>query len=174
MKLLLKVLFFIFGLIFFGYVLFPLPGFPEPLPGAVRSAEDGDNETPLRRAYFTDYTREEVVRYYLKQYPGIRLNYPPEDSQTLIRDQTRTTFLEEIVQPFRGSVYVNGFEPKNPKDDVWYKGVDYRQKIIIRYVPSDVLVRVFLVLLSLSVIWFLSKIWWQTLVEFYRLIWKKS
>lgn len=156
------------------YVVLPGPSFPDPPPDARRSEEDGDNETPLRRAYFTNYTRGEVVDFYNNQFLGIRLNYPPEESQTLIRDQTRSTFLEEIVQPLRGSVYVNGWEPLNPKDDVWYKGVDYRQKIIIKFIPSGILIRIFIALASVACFWFLSKLWFSALSDLGRAIWKRN
>lgn len=74
--------------------------------------------------------------------PTYRLNYPPEEAQTIIRDQTRSTFLEEIVHPFRESIYINGFEPKDPKDAVIIEGRHFRQKIIVRFVPSPPIVRV--------------------------------
>lgn len=134
-----------------GYVIIPEPKFPNPPPGAAQSLEKADTESSLRRAYFTDFTREQLLTYYQGEfansgwgisYPSYKLNYPPEDAQTLIRDQTRSTFLEEIVHPLRESLFVNGFEPKVAKDEVWYKGIHYRQKIIIKYVPSNIVVRV--------------------------------
>jgi len=90
--------------------------------------------------------------------PTFRLNYPPEEAQTIIRDQTRSTFLQEIVHPMRESVYINGFEPADPKDAVIIKGRHFRQKIIVRFVPSSFPVRLisfFGVILS-SVILFKS------------------
>lgn len=132
------------------YLLLPNPEFPLPLPDAVQSMEPADSETQLRRAYFTNYSREEVIAHYKKQFsntPILRLNYPPEDAQTIIRDQARSTFLEELSHPFRESLYINGFEPKEAKDDIWYKGNHYRQKITIRYAPSNVVTRLFVALL---------------------------
>lgn len=122
------------------YVLKTSPPFPGPPPDSVQSMEPADTETPLRRAYFTNYTREQVVDHYLKQYdylPTLRLNYPPEDAQTLIRDQTRSVYLEELVHPFRESIYINGFEARQAKDDIWYKGVHFNAKITIKYAPSS-------------------------------------
>jgi hypothetical protein len=118
-----------------------LPGVPFPYqPGdSVQSLEPADSETQARRAYFTNYTRDEVVNHYKNQFnglPTLRLNYPPEDSSTIIRDQTRTTYLEELVHPWRESVYINGFEPRVEKDDIWYKGNHYAQKITIKSVQS--------------------------------------
>jgi len=156
-----KYIFILFSIVFLFYLLLPSPDFPEPPPDSVQSQEKADTETPLRRAYFTDFTRQQVLEHYQKQlpWPTYRLNYPPEDSQTLIRDQTRSTFLEEVVRPFRQSVFVNGFEPKVAKDDVWYKGVDYRQKIIIKVVPSNAFVRLMIGVPTLVLIWLLAKEW---------------
>ena len=51
------------------------------------------------------------MSHYTKQFGwGERLNYPPEDAQTLIRDQTQATFLEEIVHPMRESLFIAGNE----------------------------------------------------------------
>ena len=152
-----KGLFILFSVLLLTYVLLPSPSFPNPPPGSRQSEEDGDNETLLRRAYFTDFTRQEVLDFYQKQFRGYRLNYPPEESQTLIRDQTRSTFLEEIVHPFRESIFVNGFEPKVAKDEIWYKGVHYRQKIIIKYIPSNIFVRLSISILTILTIWILVK-----------------
>ena len=163
-----KILGILISALFFVYLAIPGPSFPEPPPGAVQSEEKADQETPLRRAYFTNLARQEVVDYYREafgksplgfSFGSIRLNYPPEDAQTLIRDQTRGTFLEEIAHPFRESIYINGFEPKDPKDDVWYKGVDYRQKIIIKHHPSSFLVRIPIAALTIFATYFLVKEW---------------
>lgn len=164
----LKIVGVIFSALFLFYLVLPGPDFPAPPPDAVQSQEKADQETSLRRAYFTNLPRQEVVNYYREAFgksvfdltlPSVRLNYPPEEAQERIRDQTRSTFLEEIVHPFRESFYINGFEPKNAKDDVWYKGVDYRQKIIVKYNPSSVLVRIPLALLTILAASFLVKEW---------------
>lgn len=147
----LPILLVIFSFAALFYLALPGFNFPEPPPGSLQSQEPGDTETPLRRAYFTDYDRGQVMAWYKDQMsrsfmgiplPTYLLNYPPEDAQTLIRDQTRTTFLEEIVHPMRESVYVNGFEPSDPKDAVIINGTHYRQKIIIKYVPSNLFIRI--------------------------------
>ncbi|KKU10540.1 MAG: hypothetical protein UX13_C0009G0002 [Candidatus Woesebacteria bacterium GW2011_GWB1_45_5] len=147
-----KILLFLTSIFFLGllvYVILPDPGFPDPPPDSLQSKEPADSEDPLRRAYFTNLTREEVIAHYKKEFKwGLRLNYPPEESSTIIRDQTRSTFLEEIVHPLRESIYVNGFEPKVAKDAIFIEGRDWRQKIIIKLVPSSVLIRVLIVTLS--------------------------
>lgn len=167
LKHLARFFYFLFGLASLLYLALPSPSFPLPPADSVQSFEPGDSEaTDERRAYFTNYTRQEVLEHYQKQLsflPTYRLNYPPEESQILIRDQTRSTFLEEIVHPLRESVYVNGFEPKDPKDDVWYKGIDYRQKITIRYVTSSSIVRFGVWTLIMTSIWLAAKFWGRLL-----------
>ena len=148
-----------FGLFFliFIYVVLPNPEFPQPPQDSLQSKEPADTETPFRRAYFTNLTREEVVAHYKKEFnskyilPTLRLNYPPEESQTIIRDQTMSTFLEELVHPLRESLYINGFEPKSEKDTIIIEGLHWRQKIIIRYVPSIVWLRLLILGLTIAV-----------------------
>jgi len=139
-----------------AYVSLPLGGFPKPLPEAVRSTEPADVETPLRRGYFTDATREQVIAHYKSQFgslPTFRLNYPPEEAQALIRDQTRSTYLEELVQPGRESVFINGFEPHRDNEAIVVDGKRYEQKIIVRYAPSGLHIRLMVVALSTLLIY---------------------
>jgi hypothetical protein len=130
------------------YVYPSSPDFPKPPDSFVQSDEPADVETPLRRGYYTDMNRDEVINYYKKEFnKGFniytpRLNYPPEDSPLLIRDQTKTSYLEEIVHPLRESIYINGFEPKTEQYAQFFKGVRYNQKVIVRYVPSPVWIRI--------------------------------
>lgn len=144
------------------YMIFPEPKYPSPLPDSVQSMEKADTEDPMRRAYFTNYTREQVIAHYKNQFryqPFIlRLNYPPEESQTIIRDQTRSTYLEELVHPLRESMFINGFEPRVPKDDIWYKGIHYQEKVIVKYVPTSVFVRLPIAVASLAALFFVV---WQ-------------
>lgn len=154
MKFLSKILSIFLSIIFLAYLSLPNPEFPAPLGDALQSDEPADTETPLRRAYFTNSTRDEVMFHYKNQLtessflaiplPTYRLNYPPEEARTIIRDQTRSTFLEEIIHPFRESVFINGFEPKDPKDAIEIAGRSWRQKIIVRYVPSRLWLRLVL------------------------------
>lgn len=169
MKRLVKIIFLSASTIFLFYLFLPGPDFPEPPPDAIRSMEPADTETPLRRAYFTDFTRQEVLSHYQEQLettsfmnlplPTYRLNYPPENAQTIIRDQTRSTFLEEIVHPFRESLFVNGFEPTREKDAIFIEGKNWRQKITVRYVPSSLWARVGVGALTLALIVFIYKDW---------------
>ena len=161
------VLYLIGSIFFLIYLCLHSPKFPVPPPDAFQSMEDADIETPLKRAYFTNYTREQVIDHYLNQFSrkSLVLNYPPEDAQTLIRDQTRSRYLQEIVHPFRESLFINGFIPMVPKDDIWYKGVHYEEKITIKYIPSSLPVRLTVGILTLIVGWKLIEVWLWTLTD---------
>ena len=134
----------IFLILLFVYLVQPLEGYPNQPEGSLQSNEPADVESELRRAYFTDFQREEVVSNYSEQFSPIlrqRLNHPPEDAQKIIRDQTRSSYLEEINQPFRFSLYVNGFIPKEAKDNILIEGRNYYQKVTVRYVPTSLIIR---------------------------------
>lgn len=162
MKNCVKAGYIITSIIFFVYLIIPNPTFPNKPEEALQSDEPADIESFYRRAYFTNLDREEVMRHYLAEMkevglfrlklPTYRLNYPPEESQTIIRDQTRSTYLEEIVHPFRESIYVNGFEPKNEKDKIFIQEKLWVQKIIIKQINSTVFVRFLIGLMCITII----------------------
>jgi len=173
MKTFFKALFVVFSLVFIFYLALPAPSFPEPPSDALQSGEPADLEDPLRRGYFTDLSRQEVLEHYQKEFSGsplgslslptYRLNYPPEEAQTRIRDQTRSTFLEEIVHPFRESLFVNGFEPKLDKDVILIEDKIWRQKIIIKYVQSRTFIRVAAGIATLTLAYILFREWGKEL-----------
>jgi hypothetical protein len=151
MKRFLQVLFILFFLALIIYVIPSSPDFPSGLPNSYQSGEPADVETPLRRGYYTNMSRAEVIAYYQSVFGGYTLNYPPEEAQTIIRDQTKSTFLEEMVHPLRESIYINGFEPigqQYAQYAIVIKGIPWRQKVIVRYVPSSIFVRIGVILLS--------------------------
>ncbi|HKB88274.1 MAG TPA: hypothetical protein VKC53_01355 [Patescibacteria group bacterium] len=162
MKKILIFIYILFSLTLLFYVALPDFDFPKPVPGSLESKEPADTESPLRRAYFTDATRSEVLNWYEEQFkhssfhnlplPTYLLNYPPEDSGSIIRDQTRSTFLQEIVHPMRETVFINGYEPSETdyKDRIVIEGTHFRQKIIIKFVPSSLVVRFLITLFTLA------------------------
>lgn len=162
-------------LIFLGYLLLPNPIFPVPPQDSLKSTEPADLETPLRQGYFTNYTREQVMVWYKNQLDTsifhnvslltLRLNYPPENAKTIIRDQTRSTFLEELAHPFRESVYINGYEPASEENYAVINGRKFRQKIIIKYVPSSLPIRVAVFAGIIFFTWVLTASWKQTLFD---------
>lgn len=150
-----KIFLFLISLALFVYVSPQSPEFPEPPEGSLQSREPADSEDPMRRAYFVNLDRAEVIAHYKNKFenqykiPSIRLNYPPEEAQSIIRDQTRSTYLEEIVYPLRESIYINGFEPKSEKDTIIIEDKVWEQKIIIKYVQSPLYLRLIIMALTL-------------------------
>jgi len=113
--------------------------------------------------YFSEFEKDSLLNIYL---PTYRLNYPPEEAYEKIRDQTRSTFLEEIVHPFRESLYINGFEPKEEKDTIFIDGRIWRQKITVVFVPSNLLVRFLVGIVILNIAVLVLKQWRLFFVRF--------
>lgn len=90
---------------------------------------------------------------------GIRLNYPPEEAKTLIRDQTKSTFLEEIAHPMRESLFINGYKPSADMEVLTVDGVRYESKVIVKYVNSNIFLRLFVGFGTLGVLWILTREW---------------
>lgn len=153
----------IFCLIYFAgllYLIMPAPSLPV-LKGDLRSTEPGDTvQNPDQAAYFTDKNRSQVINEIKDQFDqklGIwrflsyRLNYAPEEAQTLVRDQLKSYYLEEVVHPLRESVFINGWEPQNspiyrdiPQKDrpvVFIDGKLYRAKITLKPLSSPLWAR---------------------------------
>ena len=151
MKKIVKYFFIIISAIFLIYLSLPSPDFPENSSKSIQSKELADMEDANRKGYYSDEDREDVINYYKNSFDTLavfniqrisyRLNYPPENAQTIIRDQTRSTFLEEIVHPFRESLFINGFEPKYDQDVIIDNGKRWKQKIIVKYVESSLVAR---------------------------------
>ncbi|HLD91985.1 MAG TPA: hypothetical protein VI795_01165 [Patescibacteria group bacterium] len=149
-----KIIFLLVSVLLFIYVFPKSPEFPRELPNSVQSFEPADVETPLRRGYYTNLTRQEVIEHYEREFNKgffyvFRLNYPPEEAQTIIRDQTKSSFLEEIVHPLRENLYINGFEPKTEEYKLMINGVHWNQKIIVRFVPSPLWIRLVVIILTI-------------------------
>lgn len=140
------------------YLALPSPDFPHPPPGSLQSTEPADTESIYRRAYYTDLSRLEIMDYYDSQFRGLipiqyRLDLPPEDSGTVIRTLTQTSFLEQIVHPLRETLYINSFVPSKPADQINIDRVHYLNKVIVHYLPSHPISR--LTILALSSLLFL-------------------
>lgn len=164
MKKLVIIIYAIFGIALLVYLIWPAPPFPNTLWDFVSSTEPADKETPLRRGYYTNLTREQLMSHYVKQFWwGERLNYPPEEAQTIIRDQTLATFLEEVAHPMRESIFIAGNELKPNAGVFEIDGKTYKQKVIIKYVPSNVFIRIFVGLSTLGLIWIMGSEWVKTI-----------
>lgn len=146
-------LFFVFCAAGIIYLALPNCDLPESLPDSIVSQEPADLETPSRRGYFTNNTRDEVLAWYGKEFscvkffgmkiPKILLNYPPEYAQTIIRDRTDIGWLQEYVYPLREGIYINGFAPigKDGQAILSVEGQLWRQKIIIKHVQGSIWLR---------------------------------
>jgi len=165
-----KIIYIVFSALFVVYLALPSFPYPNQPSDSLQSNEPGDTEDPLRRAYFTDYDRQQVLNHYTDEFTSrepfstlglltYRLNYPPEEAFSFIKDQTRSTFLEEIVHPFRESFFVNGFKPKDPKDAIFISGRVWFEKITVRYIPSNVFVRVAIGIFTTVLLWFIIAQW---------------
>lgn len=158
----LKIFFYIFSVLLLLYMLWPGPSKISDfmmLPDSVKSKLEGDTiQIPNVSAYFSDNFREFVVPFYysiFKQknnfpFGPLRLNHPPEYSWTVIKVNTDSTYLEELVYPLRDSLYVNGFEPyySDGTPKFWgsikfdVEGQSFFTKTTLRFYPSSAVVRI--------------------------------
>ncbi len=179
MKLLIRLTYGTIALVFISYLTLPNSDFPKPPEGAVQSLEPADSETSLRRAYFTDLSRSEVINHYKSEFvieilgvklANYKLNYPPEEAYGLIRDQTRSTYLEEVIYPLRESIFINGFEPSSAKDKIIIGSVEYSQKITVRYYPSDRVARVIIGIVVSITLYVVLSVFVKELTELSKLL----
>lgn len=156
-----KSLYLGFSLLLLIYMLWPTPDKIsdfKPLPNSAKSKLAGDTfQIPNVSAYFSNNYRDFVVKFYQQNFkelaklpiPSYRLNYPPEYSFVAIKKHTDTTYIEELVYPLKGSLFVNGYEPFNPDrtPKFWgasmfdIEGVNWDTKTTLRLYPSSVFAR---------------------------------
>lgn len=152
--------------LFLIYLAIPSPIFPPTPPGALKSDEPGDTRNSLIQAFYSDMSREEIIKYFASQFnhsqllkiplPSIRLkNYPPEESTTKIMDELKSSYLEELVHPLRESVFINVFQPDDPHFAMIVKGTRYTNKITVRLYPSNTINRLIVGTLTIGCIWML-------------------
>lgn len=176
----LKLSFSTLAFIFLIYLLLPGPGSINsfsPLPNSLKSTEEGDTiQVPNIAAYFSDEFRETVIPFYLEEYKKntvfpfypLRLNHPPEFAYTAIKDQTRSTYLEEFFYPFRDSLFINGYEPfykdRTPKfdgaTDIVVEDIFFNSKTILRFYPATIWARLVVwlgIIVSTILLWNMIK-----------------
>lgn len=162
-----SISFAIFGVLLLLYLALPSPQFPVTLWDYLESTEPADHENPLRRGYYTNITREQLMSHYTLEFGwGLRLNYPPEYADFLVRDQTKSSFLEEVVHPLRESIYINGYTPRPDQEILTIKGVKYDSKVIVKYVRSNTILRLFIGICGLGLFWLLSIEWVRSIKSF--------
>ncbi|MFH1561639.1 MAG: hypothetical protein ABID04_03620 [Patescibacteria group bacterium] len=162
-----KKIYLALGLLLTIYLALPVPKMPPTdLPESLKSTDPGDTiQLSNVSAYFTDWDRHQVLSFYTDQaqYPGgitYRLNHPPEYARQIIRDTTQTYYLEEIVHPFKQSLFVNGFEWQNDvftpvasrgQNAILVDGKTWSSKVTLRWFTSNLVSRVLVFWLA----WFL-------------------
>ena len=144
------------------YLFPPAPQTPDLVP-STRSSEEGDTiQNPDQKGFYTQVAREEALSQLQLKYsftifgvriPSYRLNYRPEEAFGMVRDQLKSSYLEEIVYPMRNSLFVNGYEPLNApiyanlqREDVpklFFENTPYFAKVTVKPVNSSLLARLF-------------------------------
>ncbi len=180
MKVFVSSLYIIFSLILLIYMVIPgtvsVQNFSD-LPNSSVSTLPGDVwQVPNIKAYFSDHYRDFATEFYYEDYKNknkipfdpIKLNYPPENAYTYIKDQTQSTYLEEYVYPLRDSIFLNGMEPFTENGEPRYAGAtkfdfdnqEHLTKNILRYYPSSLYVRIvvwFGIIVSILLLWITGK-----------------
>jgi hypothetical protein len=143
----------IFNILAVTYLSVPLPHIPD-LTNSVRSTLPGDT-TQLKNVsgYFTNLSRTEVITFYKANLNGplrIQLNHPPEKAKEVITDTIQSYYLEEFVFPFKGSVFINGYDWQNDvftkpekriANKLIYNGAEYQSKITVKSYPTTLVQR---------------------------------
>jgi hypothetical protein len=139
-----------FNLLAILYLVSPTPTIPD-LANSAKSTEPGDT-TQLKNVsgFYTNLSRTEVINFYKANYNGIfriKINYPPEKARQIIKDTIQSYYLEEIILPFKESLYINGFEWQNdvftkPEKRIvnrlLFEGKEYQAKITIKTFPVPI------------------------------------
>lgn len=150
-----KIFLIIFNILAIIYLVSPTPVLPD-LENSVKSDLPGDTEQVSNVAgFFTNSSRSDVIGFYKKHYLGlfrINLNHPPEKAKEIIVNTIQSYYLEELVLPFKESLYINGFEwekdvftkpEKRIKNKIYYQDQEYFSKITIRRFPVSIPARLF-------------------------------
>jgi len=143
-------IFVIFNIFAVLYLVSPTPSLPD-LDNSIKSDLPGDTtQISNVSAYYTNMTRTEVMNFYKAYYSSpfrIILNHPPEKSKEIIVNTIQSYYFQEIVIPFKESLYINGFEWENDvftkaenrsKNKLIYDEKEYKAKITLRRFPTTI------------------------------------
>ena len=143
----------VFNILATFYLLSPLPQIPD-LTSAIKSDLPGDTiQQPNIAGYFTNLSRTEVITFYKARLNGffrIQLNHPPEKSKEIIGDTTQSYYLEEFVFPFKGSVFINGYDwqkdvftkpEKRIANKLIYNDIEFQSKVTVKFFPTTLVQR---------------------------------
>lgn len=151
------------------YLFFPIPSVPDLL-AEYKSTEPGDTvQISNVKAFYTNMSRQDIIDYYLQNYATkhffyIKINHPPERSKQIFRDTMQSYYLEEIIFPFKQSLYINGFEWENDvftkpekriKNQLLVGETVYKSKLTLRYFPTTIASRL-VVLVLLDIFYFFA------------------
>ena len=144
------IIFIVFNILAIIYLIKPTPVLPD-LYDSVKSDLPGDTvQISNTTGYFTNLSRDEVMNFYKKHYHNffrLNLNHPPEKAKEIIVDTIPSYYLEELVLPYKESLYINGFEwekdvftkpEKRLKNKIYYQDEPYSAKITIRRFPVSI------------------------------------
>ena len=170
---------FVLGAIYLAgviYLLLPNPAYPD-LSSSTLSNEPGDTwQNPDQKAFFSFANRQAVLAelqnsfslsFLGKKIPSFRLNYRPEEAGEFVREQIDSYYLEEIIHPFRESLFVNGWEPQNSpywqsveedkRPRIQIDNIYYNSKITLKPVFSSAWARIVVWSLSFPAGYFVIK-----------------
>ncbi|MFZ2153262.1 MAG: hypothetical protein WAV41_04445 [Microgenomates group bacterium] len=164
MKKIIFSIIFTLNIFFVFYLITPLPQIPD-LANSQKSDLPGDTTQQKNiSGYFTNLSRTEVITFYKANLNGpfrIQLNHPPEKSKQIIGDTTQSYYLEEFVFPFKGSVFINGFDwqkdvftrpEKRIANKLYYHDVEYQSKITVKSFPTSLLQRIIFFVLGETIL----------------------
>jgi hypothetical protein len=185
------IIWLVLGLIFTLYLIIPEPQLPpKDLPDSPKSdLNDDTRHMEDVIAYYTNSYRADVMPYYKDQMdnspflslplPSIIINHPPEYAETVFFDTKQSYYLEEIVHPFKSSLFVNGYEWEN---DVFtskssrkqyvqkFEGVTYNSKVTLRWINSNPLVRIVVFWAAWTVLLAAGKFFIEEVSVFFKFI----
>ncbi|MBU2592720.1 MAG: hypothetical protein ABH867_04050 [Patescibacteria group bacterium] len=190
-----KIIFFAFGVLASLYLLLPEPKLPPPdLPESLKSDLPGDTVQLVNvSAYFTEKEREDLISFYQDYFSRspflnlplitIRLNHPPEYAKEIIRDTVQSYYFEELIHPFKSSLFINGFDwqndvftppDKRAQNKLIFKQKTWPVKVTLKWFHSGLAVRLFIFWSVWMVFAAVSKLWFSEIKSLFIFLTKKK
>ncbi len=126
------------------FFFIPIPTL-QPLYSSLKSNLPGDTvQVKNVTAYFTNLSRNQVISIYQNTFKhplSVKLNHPPEKAREIFTDTIQSYYLEEIVIPYKMSLFINGFEWQNDvftpqtareKNKLIYQNQTFSSKVSLR------------------------------------------
>lgn len=145
-----------------AYLAYPLPQIPN-LVASLKSTEPGDT-TQLQNvsAFYNNLERQAVINFYVDNYQkkhplALKINHPPEKAKVIIKDTIQTYYLEEIIIPFKQSLFINGYNWQKDvftapetriKNKMLVDGQEFTTKVTLKtYTTSSMILSYFVLFL---------------------------